>query len=77
MEIFEVLGSMSTKSTVAPQYKAQLADAITLTVAPMLVGGYKAVNTLTNDSIFPRIVALNSHQQDDEIIVWGEIDYKN
>ena len=43
----------------------------------MLVGGYKAVNTLTNDSIFPRIVALNSHQQDDEIIVWGEIDYEN
>ena len=57
--------------------KAQLADAITLTVAPMLVGGYKAVNTLANDSICPRIVALNSHQQDDEIIVWGEIDYKN
>jgi len=57
--------------------KAKLADAIILTVAPMLVGGYKAVNTLTNDSIFPRIVALNSRQQDDEIIVWGEIDYKN
>ena len=57
--------------------KAQLADAIILTVAPRLVGGYKAVNTLINDSIFPRIVALNSHQQDDEIIVWGEIDYKD
>ncbi len=64
-------------NVIASFLKAQLADAIILTIAPVLVGGYKAVNTLTDDSIFPRIVALNSHQQDDEIIVWGEIDYKN
>ena len=54
---------------------ARLADAIVLTVAPMLVGGYKAVNSLTSETFFPRIVGLNSHQQEDEIIVWGEIDY--
>ena len=64
-------------TVIASFLKAQLADAIILTIAPVLVGGYKAVNTLTNDSIFPRIVALNSHQQDDEIIIWGEIDYKS
>ena len=54
---------------------ARLVDAIILTQAPMLVGGYKAVNGLTGDTFFPRIVALNSHQQEDEMVVWGEIDY--
>ena len=56
---------------------ARLADAIILTVAPMLVGGYKAVNTLIGDTSFPRIAALNSHQQGDEMILWGEIDYQD
>ena len=56
---------------------ARLADAIILTIAPMLVGGYKAVNTLTGDTSFPRIAALNSHQQGDEMILWGEIDYQD
>ena len=56
---------------------ARLADAIILTIAPMLVGGYKAVNTLTGDTSFPRIAALNSHQQGDEMILWGQIDYQD
>ena len=56
---------------------ARLADAIILTIAPMLVGGYKAVNTLIGDTSFPRIAALNSHQQGDEMILWGEIDYQD
>ena len=59
--------------------RAKLADAIVLTVAPMLLGGYKAVNGLLaeDDNYLPRIVSLNSYQQNDEIVIWGGLEYED
>lgn len=56
---------------------ANLADAIVLTVAPMLIGGYKAIDELHGESqsTFPRISPLFSQQLDDEVIVWGQLRY--
>ena len=56
--------------------KAKLADAIILTIAPKLIGGYKAVDSLIDDSYFPRITSVNSHQQENELVVWGELEYQ-
>ena len=58
--------------------KAKLADAIVLTVAPMLIGGYKAVDGLLAEdgNYLPRITSLNSYQQNDEIVIWGRLEYE-
>ena len=57
--------------------RAGLADVIVLTVAPILVGGYNAIDRpcAENQSIFPRISPLQSEQVGDEMIVWGELHY--
>jgi len=57
--------------------RARLADAIILTVAPMLVGGYNAIDRpcLDNEPVFPTISPLNSEQLGDEMIVWGQLHY--
>ncbi|MHA7878604.1 MAG: RibD family protein [Saccharospirillum sp.] len=54
-----------------------LADAAVLTVAPVFVGGYKAVGTLgrTDATALPRLHALHSRQLEDELIVWGRFHY--
>ncbi len=58
--------------------KARLADALVLTVAPRLVGGYKAVGDLqagdSDDqaSIYP----LHSAHAGKDIIVWGGLQYE-
>ena len=59
--------------------RAKLADAIVLTVAPILLGGYKAVNGLLaeDDNYLPRIISLNSYQQNDEIVIWGGLEYED
>lgn len=56
--------------------KARLADALVITVAPMLVGGYKAVGALDGGSkVRPRISPLHSGMLGDDMIVWGDIHY--
>jgi riboflavin-specific deaminase-like protein len=57
--------------------RAKLADAIVLTVAPLLVGGYNAIDRLCDDggSSFPQISPLASEQIGDEMIVWGQLHY--
>lgn len=57
--------------------KAQLADALVLTVAPRLVGGYKAVGNLQSGSgqTTFMIDPLYSAAADKDLIVWGDIQY--
>jgi len=57
--------------------RAGLVDAVVLTVAPLLVGGYNAVERLcaTSQGTFPRISPLFSQQLGDELIVWGRLRY--
>jgi riboflavin-specific deaminase-like protein len=54
-----------------------LADAVVLTVAPFLVGGYKGVGELgcSGKSQVPRISPVNSAQLGDDLIMWGQLHY--
>lgn len=56
----------------------QMADAIVLTVAPTLVGGYKSVGDLgkTCKSQLPRIKALQSQALGGDLMVWGDLHYQ-
>ncbi|MCP5349254.1 MAG: RibD family protein [Pseudomonadales bacterium] len=58
--------------------RAGLADAIVLTVAPMLLGGYNAIGRLCEAGgvqKLPRISPLHSQQLGDELFVWGRLHY--
>jgi diaminohydroxyphosphoribosylaminopyrimidine deaminase/5-amino-6-(5-phosphoribosylamino)uracil reductase len=64
-------------SVITAFLRAGLADAIVLTVAPILVGGYRALGRLCDEemSSFPRISPLCSQQLDNELMVWGSLHY--
>lgn len=63
-------------SVIAAFLSARLADAIVLTMAPLLIGGYKAIDKLhIEHAAFPRISPLASEQLGDEMIVWGQLRY--
>lgn len=57
--------------------RARLVDALVLTVAPALVGGYKAINALgfTSASQLPRIEPLFTARLDTDLIMWGNLRY--
>jgi len=57
--------------------KAQLADALVLTVAPVFAGGYKAVGDMGHGARpqLPRLAHLHTERLDDDLIVWGELQY--
>jgi riboflavin-specific deaminase-like protein len=57
--------------------EAHLADALVLTVAPKIVGGYKAVGDLqmNNRSEQVTISSLHSAQSGKDLIVWGDLQY--
>lgn len=57
--------------------KAQLADAVVLTITPRLVGGYKAVSDLgiASRCALPQISPFFSDRLDDDLIVWGNLNY--
>ncbi|MCQ8106203.1 RibD family protein [Methylomonas sp. SURF-2] len=57
--------------------KAQLADALVLTIAPTLVGGYKGVGNLEIGckSRLPQIRPLYSQMLGDDLIMWGNLRY--
>lgn len=59
--------------------ESRLADAIVLTVAPVLVGGYNAIAELRGPDMasFPYISPLCSEQLADEVIVWGNLNYRH
>ncbi|HBX38022.1 MAG TPA: GTP cyclohydrolase [Pseudohongiella sp.] len=58
--------------------RTRLADAVVLTVAPVLVGGYNAIGRLADPAKvnFPHITPLQSEQLGDEMIVWGRLKYR-
>ncbi|MDT8398627.1 MAG: RibD family protein [Pseudomonadales bacterium] len=58
--------------------KACLADALVLTVAPTLIGGYKAVGDLgiTHKNQLPRIQPLHSERLGNDLIIWGDLQYQ-
>lgn len=57
--------------------RAGLADAIVLTVAPALVGGYKAIDSLgIRDRVqLPRISPVHTERLEDDLIMWGNLHY--
>lgn len=57
--------------------RAQLADAVVMTIAPRLIGGYKAIGNLGPASIhhLPHIHPLYSDRLGDDMIVWGDLHY--
>ena len=58
--------------------KAQLADALVLTVAPTLVGGYKGVGNLgiSHKHLLPQIRPLSAEMLGDDLIMWGDLQYQ-
>lgn len=57
--------------------KAQLADAVVVTLVPRLVGGYKAVSDLggREKCQLPEISPLHSAQLGKDVILWGNLQY--
>jgi len=57
--------------------KAELVDALVLTLSPRLVGGYKAVGGLLAGSTkaVPSIEFVHSCQVGDDVVVWGDLKY--
>ncbi|MDY0213713.1 MAG: RibD family protein, partial [Desulfuromonadaceae bacterium] len=57
--------------------RARLVDAVVLTVAPVLLGGYKAINNLGTTTLneLPCINPLYTERLGDDVIVWGDICY--
>ncbi|MFM1896846.1 MAG: hypothetical protein RLZZ385_1920 [Pseudomonadota bacterium] len=57
--------------------RQRLVDALVLTVAPTLVGGYKAVNDFgcTEKSHLPRISPLHTRRLGEDLIMWGTLQY--
>ncbi|MEX2352778.1 MAG: RibD family protein [Gammaproteobacteria bacterium] len=57
--------------------KARMADVLVLTIAPRLIGGYRAVGDLATTTIadLPKIDPLYSKQIGQDLIVWGNIHY--
>lgn len=57
--------------------KAQLVDALVLTVAPVLAGGYKAVGDMGHGvrPQLPRIAPLHADRLGDDLIVWGDLHF--
>jgi riboflavin-specific deaminase-like protein len=57
--------------------KARIVDAIVITIAPKIICGYKAVNNLgsTNLTQFPHIDLLNSEKLDNDLIIWGDMNF--
>jgi len=57
--------------------QAQLVDAVVLTIAPRIIGGYKAVGELGLSALqpLPQLNPLHSQQLDNELIVWGKVQF--
>ncbi len=59
--------------------KAQLVDAMVITLVPRFVGGYKAVGDLQirSRAELPAIQQFYSEQLGEDLIIWGELAYPN
>lgn len=58
--------------------RARLVDVVVLTVAPVLLGGYKAINNLGTTTLdeLPCIDPLHTERLGNDLIVWGDIRYE-
>jgi riboflavin-specific deaminase-like protein len=59
--------------------KARLADSVVMTIAPRLLGGYRAIGdleTIPADEL-PQIRPIHWEQLGDDMIVWGDLHYGN
>ena len=57
--------------------QARLADAVVITIAPTLVGGYRAVGDLGLHSKkeLPQIAPMHTERNGEDIIVWGTLQF--
>jgi riboflavin-specific deaminase-like protein len=57
--------------------KLGLADALVMTMAPKLIGGYKAIGDIGIEdiSVAPHISPINYENLGEDLIVWGDINY--
>lgn len=57
--------------------RSRLADAVVITIAPRLIGGYKAIGNLGNTSTddLPHVHPLNTAPLGEDMIVWGDLHY--
>lgn len=64
-------------TVITAMLKARLADAIVMTVAPLLVGGYKAVGDLQSEGVHSqlRIQPLHTAIAGSDVVVWGDLQY--
>ena len=64
-------------SVITSFLKAELVDAVVLTLSPRMVGGYKAVDGLlaVGEKTVPSIVSVHSCQVGDDVVVWGDLKY--
>lgn len=64
-------------SVITAFLRAQLVDAVIITITPTLVGGYKAVSDLGVDSrhLLPQIAPFYSETMGADLIVWGNLRY--
>jgi len=58
--------------------KAGLADAIVITMAPIILGGYKAFGDLDlgGARLIPEISPLHAEQLGGDLILWGDVKYR-
>lgn len=58
--------------------RLKLADAIVMTVAPKIIGGYKAVGALGIDdlALVPEISPVHYDRLGQDLIVWGDMQYR-
>ncbi|MES2603313.1 MAG: RibD family protein [Pseudomonadota bacterium] len=64
-------------SVITAFLQAQLVDALVLTIAPKLIGGYRAVGALGFSATqqLPRLKTMHSDRIGDDMIVWGSLQF--
>jgi len=64
-------------SVITAFLQARLADALVVTLAPLLIGGYHAVGNLglSGKLQLPQIAPLHTERLGDDLIMWGRLHY--
>ena len=64
-------------SVITAFLQSRLVDALVMTVAPMMIGGYRAVGELGLSSAqpFPSLEPAHSEKLDNDMIIWGTLNF--
>ncbi len=64
-------------SVITALLQNRLVDALVMTVAPLMIGGYKAVGELglSSQQPFPSLAPIHSEKLGDDLIVWGALNF--